>query len=81
MFSGSVLSYKYVKDWIQLCEACRDLEQTHRKETLMSDEVPERAWESVGCNLYSFHSKDYLITVCYMFNFREFDRYQVQNYH
>jgi len=80
MFPGSVLSYKDVKEWIQSCEACQDLEQTQRKETFMSHEVPERAWENFGCNLYSYHSKDYLITVCYMFNFREFDRYQVQNY-
>lgn len=37
--------------------------------TLMSHEVPERAWENVGFNLYSYHGKDYLIIVSYMCNF------------
>ena len=40
----------------------------------MSHDIPERAWEKIGCDLLSCHGKDYLITVCYKSNFWELDR-------
>ena len=65
---------KEIKEWIQACEACRDFKQTPCKEPLMSHDIPERAWEKIGCDLLSCRSKDYLITVCYKSNFWELDR-------
>ena len=65
---------KEIKEWIQACEACRDFEQTPCKEPLMSHDIPERAWEKIGCDLLSCRGKDYLITVCYKSNFWELDR-------
>ena len=66
---------KEIKEWIQSsCKACRYLEQTPCKEPLMSHDIPERAWEKIGCDLLSCHGKDYLITVCYKSNFWELDR-------
>ena len=64
---------KEVKEWIQACEACRDFEQTPCMESLMSHDIPEQAWEKIGCNLLPFNGKDYLITVCYKSNFWELD--------
>lgn len=40
----------------------------------MSHDIPERAWEKIGCDLLSCNGKDYLITVCYKSNFWELDR-------
>ena len=65
---------KEIKEWIQECEVCRDFEQTPCKEPLMSHDIPERAWEKIGCDLLSCRGKDYLITVCYKSNFWELDR-------
>ena len=65
---------KEIKEWIQTCEACRNFEQTPCKEPLMSHDIPERAWEKIGCDLLSCRGKDYLITVCYKSNFWELDR-------
>ena len=62
---------KKLKDWIQSCEACKEFEQRHCKETLMSHEVPEQAWEKIGCVLFSYHGKDYFVTVCCKSNFWE----------
>ncbi|PFX33043.1 Retrovirus-related Pol polyprotein from transposon 17.6 [Stylophora pistillata] len=44
------------------------------KEPLMSHDIPERAWEKIGCELLSCNGKDYLITACYKSNFWELDR-------
>lgn len=33
-----------IKHWISNCEPCRQNEVFHGKETLMSDDVPERPW-------------------------------------
>ena len=65
---------KEIKEWIQACEACRDFEQTPCKEHLISHDIPERAWEKIGCDLLSCNGKDYLITVCYKSNVWEQDR-------
>ena len=40
----------------------------------MSHEVHEQGWEKIGCDLFSYHGKDYLVTVCYKANFRQIDR-------
>ena len=63
-----------LKQWIQTCETCREFEQTHCKETLMSHDIPERPWEKIGADLFTYKNKDYLITVCYKSNFWELDR-------
>ena len=65
---------KELKGWIQTCETCREFEQTHCKETLMSHDIPERAWEKIAADLFTFKNKEYLITVCYKSNFWELDR-------
>ncbi|XP_041362008.1 uncharacterized protein K02A2.6-like [Gigantopelta aegis] len=63
-----------IKEWIGTCETCHDFEQSQPNETLMSYDIPERAWEKIGTDLLSYHGKDYLITVCYKSNFWEIDR-------
>ena len=65
---------KEIKEWIQACEACRNFEQTPCKEPLTSHDIPERAWEKIGCDLLTCRGKDYLITVCNKSNFWELDR-------
>ena len=65
---------KELKEWMQSCEACQEFKQTQCKKTLMSNEVPEWAWEKNSCDLFLCHGKDYLTTVYYKSNFWELDR-------
>ena len=62
-----------LKAWIRTCETCRENELTPCKETLMSHEIPEGAWEKIGADLFTYHDKEYLVTVCYKSNFSELD--------
>ena len=65
---------KELKEWIQTCETCREFEQAHCKETLMSHEIPDRPWEKIAADLFTYKDKEYLFTVCYKSNFCELDR-------
>ena len=58
-----------LKAWIRTCETCRENELTPCKETLMSHEIPEGAWEKIGADLFTYHDKEYLVTVCYKSDF------------
>ena len=44
------------------------------KETLRSTAVPNRPWERIATDLFSYKGKDFLITVDYYSNFREIDQ-------
>ena len=62
-----------IKEYIQTCETCREFECFQTKETLMSHEVPDRPWQKVGVDLFSYHEKDYLVTTDYRSTFWETD--------
>ena len=63
-----------VKHWISTCDACRQQEISHGKETLMSHYIPGRPWEKIAVDLFSIKEKNYLITVDYYSNYWEVDR-------
>jgi hypothetical protein len=52
---------------------CRTYETSQQKETLQNHELPTRAWERVGTDLFTWDGKDYLITVDYYSNYWEVD--------
>ena len=35
----------------------------------MSHEIPDRPWEKIAADLFTYRDKEYLITVCYKSNF------------
>ncbi|XP_060082511.1 uncharacterized protein LOC132561828 [Ylistrum balloti] len=62
-----------VRDYISKCSTCRAYEDKQQKETLISNEVPDRPWFKVGCDLFTIHRIDYLITTNYYSNFFKVD--------
>lgn len=63
-----------LKEYIATCETCRRYETSQQKETFMGQEVPARPWERIGTDLFTWDSKDFLITVDYYSNFWELDQ-------
>jgi len=49
------------------------------KETLLSHDIPERPWQTVGIDLLIYDSKDYLITTDYTLNIWKVYRIQITN--
>ncbi len=61
-------------EFIGKCETCNTLSQAQKKEPLISHEVPSRPWEKLGCDLFEFDQKDYLIVVDYYSDYFEIDK-------
>jgi hypothetical protein len=62
-----------IKTYISTYDPCRKFETNQQKETLMPEEIPQRPWGKVGCDLFSFNNYEYLVTVDYYSNFFELD--------
>lgn len=65
---------KQIKDKISKCSICLQYETNATKEPLLSHEVPQRPWEKVGVDIFTFKDHDYLITVDYFSGYFEIDR-------
>lgn len=62
-----------IKTFISKCDICRSVDPKQQKETLRPHDVSYRPWSKVGTDLYLWHNKDYMVTVCYYSNFWEVD--------
>ena len=63
-----------IKDTVSKCPICVRFQNEQQKEPLMSHPAPSRPWQKVGTDIFSFHGKDYLITVDYLSGYFEVDR-------
>jgi len=59
---------------VATCPVCSKFQNDQQKEPLKSYDVPERPWEVVGSDIFTFHGQDYLITVDYLSGFFEINR-------
>ena len=62
-----------IKTFISKCDICRSVDPKQQKETLHPHDIAYRPWAKVGTDLFSWHNKDYLVTVDYYSNFLEVD--------
>ena len=63
-----------LKDHISHCITCDTFNSKQPKEPLIPHEIPKRAWAKIGCDIFEFEKKSYLVTVDYYSNFFEVDR-------
>ena len=48
-----------ITNHISSCEICRSFETAQNKETLMSHEIPQRPWQKVASDLFTYHNEEY----------------------
>ena len=63
-----------MKQLVESCETCRQYDCAQPKETLRSTAVPNRLWERIATDLFSYKGKDFLTTVDYYSNVSEIDQ-------
>ena len=63
-----------IKTLVASCDVCSKFQNEQQKEPLKPFPAPTRPWETVGSDIFTFHSQDYLITVDYLSGFFEVDR-------
>lgn len=60
-----------LQDYISNCQACLTHKNQNRKETLISHDIPNRAWSKVGTDTFHFNGQVYLLIVDYYSKFIE----------
>jgi hypothetical protein len=65
---------KDIKQMISQCSVCQAYQNENQQETLMSHPAPNRPWQKVGLDIFTFRNHDYLITVDYLSAYFEIDR-------
>ena len=63
-----------VKDYISKCSVCANYGTSQPKEPLMSHDIPDRPWQTIGVDLLTLNGVDYVVTSDYFSNFWEIDR-------
>ena len=61
-------------DYITKCSICNQFQPEQQKEPMISHNIPTRAWEQVGCDLFELKGKQYLVCVDYFSDYYEIDR-------
>lgn len=56
---------KDIERVVSKCDVCQTHRNTQQKETLMPHETPQRPWQILGTDLFSWHGKDHLIVTDY----------------
>ncbi|MGH0170178.1 UNVERIFIED_CONTAM: hypothetical protein FKN15_058554 [Acipenser sinensis] len=54
-----------IEDTVSRCDICLQHRNSQQKETLVPHEIPERPWQILGTDLFSWHGSDYLLIVDY----------------
>lgn len=62
-----------IKDFVSNCTTCNEYAHEQQKETMMSHELPTRAWQIVSMDLFSHRQKDYLLIVDHYSDFWEIE--------
>ena len=62
-----------LRDYIAKCDVCATYQNDQQKEPLISHKIPNRPWETVGCDILHFDGRDYLCTVDYYSSYFEID--------
>ena len=67
-----------VKQFIATCEVCNAFQTKNQKETLISHEIPNRPWSTVGSDIFEWNKELYLVLVDYYSDWIEFDLMKTQ---
>ena len=58
-----------IEEFVQSCETCQNALPSQPHEPLMQHDIPERAWQTVGTDLFHWDDSDYLLIVDYYSKF------------
>ncbi|KAK0141848.1 hypothetical protein N1851_020479 [Merluccius polli] len=65
---------KQIEAEIEQCNICQERHSANTKEPLSSHNIPERPWQVVGTDLFTWNAQDFIIIVDYYSRFFEMER-------
>ena len=60
-----------IKESVANCQICADFQARNPRQPLQAHAIPDRPWSRVAADLFSLHSKNYIVLVDYYSNFLE----------
>ena len=63
-----------VKKHVSACEICCTFNHAQPKETLSPSEIPQRPWQRVASDLFTWNNAEYIVTVDFYSDFYELDK-------
>ena len=63
----------HIKEAVAKCEVCAEYQTANLQQPMQTHKIPEGPWSRVGSDLFSLHSKDYIVLVDYYSAFVEVD--------
>ena len=60
-----------IENVVSSCSICQEFRSRNRAEPLKSHEIPNRPWGKVGCDLFQYKGRDYIVCVDYYSKFPE----------
>uniref|UniRef100_A0A8C2HNG3 Gypsy retrotransposon integrase-like protein 1 n=1 Tax=Cyprinus carpio TaxID=7962 RepID=A0A8C2HNG3_CYPCA len=65
---------KEIENIVRKCSICLTYRPSNTKEPMISHKVPDRPWQVVATNLFTWSNEDYLVTVDYYSRYFELDK-------
>ncbi|CAI5681852.1 unnamed protein product [Oreochromis niloticus] len=65
---------KQIEEAVGACSTCQERQTANPKEPLLSHAIPERPWQVIATDLFTWNSEDYIIIVDYYSRFFELER-------
>lgn len=65
---------KAIEAAVEACSVCQERRSANPKEPLLSHAIPERPWQVIGTDLFTWNSRDYIIIVDYYSRYFELER-------
>ncbi|CAI5673637.1 unnamed protein product [Oreochromis niloticus] len=65
---------KQIEEAVGACSTCQERRTANPKEPLLSHAIPERPWQVIATDLFTWNSEDYIIIVDYYSRFLELER-------
>ena len=62
-----------IEDMVKQCDICQTHRGANTKEPMLSHEIPEDPWETVGTDLFSWNSENYIVICDYLSRYFEVD--------
>ena len=64
----------HISDMVKQCTICQQFQKSNCKEPLKSHEIPNRPWQNIATDLFSWNQCNYLIIVDYYSNYFELEK-------
>ena len=63
-----------IEETVKQCDICQTHRSANTKEPMLSREIPENPWETVGTDLFSWNSENYIVICDYLSRYFEVER-------